>query len=504
MSKELTLGSLFDGSGGFPLGASLCGIKPVWASEIEPFPIRVTTKRFPNMKHLGDVSKLKGYEIEPVDIITFGSPCQDLSIAGRRSGLDGKKSSLFYEAIRIVKEMREKTNGEKPRYIVWENVLGVFSSNKGEDFFSVIKEIYKITGNQVINSRPKKWSNAGCILDENFSLAWRVFDARYWGVPQRRRRIYLVADFNGQSASQILFNKDSVSWDITKSKIKEQSFTKSFGEGTFNSINLKLYENHGQDTRFKGPLDLSPTVSASYGTGGNNQPFIVGKDENYDIRLTSKNTKNERANIYKTDTSRTIDTNGNNPNSNQGGVAIVDVFSIDRESFSSSKNYDRSPGIKVNDVNPTLKAHGPDAVAVPIYSTSKNSYHTKPSFNEANTLVASDYKDPPIINDIDEDKKYIVRRLIPTECARLQGFPDDWCDDLETKNPSKEEITFWSEVFETHRKALGKSKKQKTENQIRKWLENPYSDSAEYKMWGNGVALPNVFFVLNSILKHSN
>lgn len=130
-NKPLTLGSLFDGSGGFPLGGILTGITPIWASEVEPFPIRVTTRRFPNMKHLGDVSKIKGNEIEPVDIITFGSPCQDMSIAGKRAGLSGSRSNLFYEAIRIIKEMREETHGEKPRYIVWENVPGAFSSNKG-------------------------------------------------------------------------------------------------------------------------------------------------------------------------------------------------------------------------------------------------------------------------------------------------------------------------------------------------------------------------------------
>lgn len=130
----LTLGSLFDGSGGFPLGGLMNGITPLWASEVEPFPIRVTTRRFPNMMHLGDVSVLDGAELPPVDIITFGSPCQDMSIAGKRSGLDGSRSSLFYEAIRIVKEMRCATNGKYPRYIVWENVPGAFSSNKGEDF----------------------------------------------------------------------------------------------------------------------------------------------------------------------------------------------------------------------------------------------------------------------------------------------------------------------------------------------------------------------------------
>src|SRR5690625_1924923 len=137
-SVDPTLGSLFDGSGGFPLAVIICGIEPKWASEVEPFPIRVTSKRIPQMKHLGDISSINGAEIEPVDIITFGSPCTDLSIAGKRAGLDGSQSSLFYEAMRIIKEMRCKTNGEYPRYAVWENVCGAFSSNKGEDLKSVI------------------------------------------------------------------------------------------------------------------------------------------------------------------------------------------------------------------------------------------------------------------------------------------------------------------------------------------------------------------------------
>lgn len=142
--KKLTLGSLFDGSGGFPLGAMLAGIEPRWASEVEPFPIRVTTKRLPMVKHYGDINQIHGGNVEPVDIITFGSPCTDMSIAGKRAGLDGKQSCLFYEAVRVIKEMREATNGRYPRFIVWENVTWAFSSSKGRDFQSVLTEIVRI------------------------------------------------------------------------------------------------------------------------------------------------------------------------------------------------------------------------------------------------------------------------------------------------------------------------------------------------------------------------
>lgn len=211
--NNLTLGSLFDGSGGFPLGGLLAGITPVWASEIEPFPIRVTTKRLPFLKHLGDISTVSGTVIEPVDIITFGSPCTDMSVAGKRAGLDGQQSCLFYQAIRIVKEMRCATNGKYPRFIVWENVPGAFSSNKGEDFRAVLEAVCSVKGEGVSVPEPPKgkWSSAGSIVADGFSLAWRVLDAQFWGVPQRRKRIYLVADFAGGSAGKILFESEGVS-----------------------------------------------------------------------------------------------------------------------------------------------------------------------------------------------------------------------------------------------------------------------------------------------------
>lgn len=174
----LTLGSLFDGSGGFPLGGLLVGIIPLWASEIEPFPVRVTTKRFPWMKHYGDISALSGADIPPADIVTFGSPCQDMSIAGKRSGLDGERSSLFYQAVRVVKEMRCKTNGKCPRFVVWENVPGAFSSNKGQDFRTVLEEICRVKNELFSVPGTEKWANAGEIMAEDFSLAWRVFDVQ--------------------------------------------------------------------------------------------------------------------------------------------------------------------------------------------------------------------------------------------------------------------------------------------------------------------------------------
>ena len=217
-----TMGSLFDGIGGFPLASTHCGITPLWASEIEKFPIAVTKNHFPNMLHVGDITKLNGADLPPVDVITGGSPCQDLSVAsGKRLGLKGERSGLFMEQIRITKEMRiadakrERTGTDnfiRPRYFVWENVPGAFSSTHGEDFKAVLEETIRIVSDGVSIPRPESgsWKSAGCILGDQFSLAWRVLDAQYWGVAQRRRRIYLVADFGGFTAPQILFEQESL------------------------------------------------------------------------------------------------------------------------------------------------------------------------------------------------------------------------------------------------------------------------------------------------------
>jgi site-specific DNA-cytosine methylase len=213
----VTLASLFDGIGGAPLCATMCGAVPVWSSEIEPIPISITKRHFPDMKHYGDITKISGAEVEPVDIIVGGSPCQDLSVAGKRAGLDGARSGLFMEQIRIVKEMRDATNGIYPRFMVWENVPGAFSSNGGEDFRAVLEETARVADPTIRIPRCEAWSNAGSILGDGFSVSWRVIDAQYWGVPQRRRRIYLVADFGGQSAPEILFERDGLSGHFAES-----------------------------------------------------------------------------------------------------------------------------------------------------------------------------------------------------------------------------------------------------------------------------------------------
>ena len=723
LNTALTLGSLFDGSGGFPLGGLLCGITPVWASEIEPFPIRVTTKRLPFMKHYGDISQMDGGKIEPVDIITFGSPCTDMSIAGRRAGLDGKQSVLFYQAIRIIQEMRDATHGKYPRYIVWENVPGAFSSNHGEDFKAVLEAVIGIKepGAQVPMPEKNLWPYADLYMGEQWSVAYRTLDAQHWGVPQRRRRIFLVADFAGWGAGQVLFESEGLSgysaegfraWqraagdladrageagcggtgrivlndqggsrmDVTEEvactlraeahhppcvmeaagfctehsaqsggigyeeetsptlragvvpaavalenhpadsrvKISEddkvQTLTGRMGTGGGNvplvmaesgkPPEAVMYENHSQDTRYKGPLDTAPTVNAAYGMGGNNQPFIVEKPKTMKIRsgcdgggkgillqddksatlgcnndqtvfvpfckgmrphsseegqvwkegdvantlntfdvgetrcselvvgafgICSKDSNamksdNPKAGFYEAQISRTLDANGGNPGCNQGGIAIVAFTQNQRDEVRAlgdksgalaaepgmkqqtyvlqgsmigreDKNGPQGSGIN-EDVSFTLDAADRHAVAY-CMTTGEYSQVVK---EKAPTLMARDYKDPPVVNDKPAPEPYyIVRRLTPTECARLQGFPDWWCAGLGIEEPTAEEIAFWTEVWETHRKVMGTSKKPKTEKQIRKWLADPYSDSAEYKLWGNGIALPCAYFVLAGI-----
>lgn len=639
MNKNLTLGSLFDGSGGFPLGGLLSGITPVWASEVEPFPIMVTSRRLPFMKHYGDISQMNGGEIEPVDIITFGSPCTDMSIAGRRAGLEGKQSVLFYEAIRIIKEMRCKTNGKYPRWICWENVPGAFSSNKGEDFRAVLEAVIGVVceGTEVPMPEKNRWPYADLYMGDGWSVAYRTLDAQYWGVPQRRRRIYLVADFAGGSAGEILFKSEGVSgysaqgfrtWQRTA-----RGATDCAGATGFDGYNASLtgdvsatlgvncgmstgrngivlndqggnrmditdevtctlcaeshhppcvmdapavipLEHHPTDSRIKiEEGDAIQTLTSRMGTGGGNVPLVMfdedapvtlkirsgceggGKgallQENKSATLSCNNDQtvfvpkaygicskdsnamksdNPHSGVYEADTSRTIDRGGGNPTCNQGGIAIVESYALQGSMIGrEDKNGPQGDGVN-KDVAFTLNTVDRHAV----YAMTTG-YYAQVSKEQAPTLLSRDYKDAAIINEpcygidrsafnqgmnaqfspsFEEELSptlvakgpgatltgYTVRRLTPTECARLQGFADWWCSNLGVENPSEEEIDRWEGVFETFRKLTDPGKKPKTRKQIAKWLKDPYADAAEYKMWGNGVALPCVYFVLSGIV----
>ena len=212
----LTEGSLFAGIGGWTLACEKFGIKSLWASEIEKFPIRVMQQHFPQVKQLGDINKLSGYEIEPVDIITAGSPCQDFSVAnGDRKGLQGERSGLFCKAIKILYEMRESTKGKQPRFFIFENVPGVLNCNGGMDYQEMLEEI---TESKIPMPDSGRWATAGMVRGKGIECAWRILDAQYWGVAQRRRRLFLIADFRGKLSAKILFKPESVSRDIEESE----------------------------------------------------------------------------------------------------------------------------------------------------------------------------------------------------------------------------------------------------------------------------------------------
>ena len=303
MEKEMTLGSLFDGIAGFPLAAAQNGIKTIWASEIVGDCIDIVKKHFPEIQHLGDITKINGGEIPPVDIISFGSPCQNLSTAGNQKGLDGEKSQLFFEAIRIIYEMRGATNGKYPKYIIWENVAGAFSSNKGQDFRRVLEEITK-TYIPMPNSR--RWATSGMVRSVAGSTAWRQLDAQYWGVPQRRKRIYLVHDFNGERAPEILFECESVLGYTAQGRTEGKNIAGSAGNsveatgtGTaagflpLNSgrANGVGYEDEKSPTLTKNPPATVYTIAGNaigrMGRNGGNQ-LGVGQDISYTLTAADR------------------------------------------------------------------------------------------------------------------------------------------------------------------------------------------------------------------------
>ena len=267
---KLTLGSLFDGIGGWLLAARHAGVTPIWASEIEPFPCSVTARHFPEVKQLGDITKIDGAAIPPVDIVCAGSPCQGLSLAGKRRGLDDERSGLFRRAVDIVRAMRCATVGRYPRFFVWENVPGAFSSNKGSDFRAVLQEI----GQAEIPMPPNgKWANAGMAELPECQIAWRVIDAQYWGVPQRRRRIFLVADFaaDGRCAGEILFEPEGMSGDPATGEGAGKGVTR----GTEDCARIAVYDMTHADEVMRPVKDgIVPTLSARMGTGGNQVPVV--------------------------------------------------------------------------------------------------------------------------------------------------------------------------------------------------------------------------------------
>ena len=708
---SFTIGSLFDGSGGFPLAAFMCGGVPVWASEVEPYPIAVTKSRFPYMKHLGDISKINGAEIEPVDVISFGSPCQDLSVAGKRAGLkheangdeETTRSGLFMEAVRIIKEMRDATNGKYPRIALWENVPGAFSSNKGEDFRVVLEELIKIV--EPTASMPavpqRGWAFADSHCGNGWCIAYRVLDSQYIRTAQRRRRVYLVLDLGGECAREILFERESLRGNPTEGGapwqgiasyvegctgvhdnsgddsvisfepgiaqregghiyegvsgtlranmgdnqmsvaysdmvlddqggqqisvrsdgkaptlraemhgnvpcvmegigidtynasetgevaatlgvncgmstgrngvmismafaqnqrdeirdlgnkagaiqaqpgMKQQTFiaagfctehsAQSRGIGYEEEVSPTLragvtpavvysVENHPADSRVN--IDDSgkvQTLTSRMGTGGGNVPMVMtpnpvcclqgngidradtagcnGRGWTEDICYTL-NTIDRPAVVMSllgdevAGTLKARDYKGIGRQDSLGSAVCL-AYGMDRASFNQGKNakYDFSI---IPEQQPTMTARGPGAVC---YWDGTQTCGTLTANNAGGNQRMPDKENFNCVLE-ERELRYIVRRLTPTECARLQGFMDKWGHIDEKESFTSEEYEFWLEVRNTHAAINGKQVKDYTEKQMLTWYNKLHTDSSEYKMWGNGIALPTALYCMQGI-----
>ena len=548
------------------------------------------------MIHYGDITKISGYDVPIVDCVTFGAPCQDLSVAGKRAGMkhtemgdeETTRSGLLHDAIRIIKEMRDKderVNGRsginvRPRFAIYENVPGALSSNKGQDFKVVLEEIAKIIDKDAIIPMPPKdkWTTSGAIVGDGWSIAWRICDAQFWGVPQRRRRISLVADFGGQCAQEILFERQSLRGNFEESRTKGQGATEDAqgcfgiydrdGEERADTVTFEpgiasregghiyedvsgtlrsnmgdnqmsvAYEWHSQDLRIKEINDgISPTISAGMGMGGANMttPMLIQEIHCYDIG-DRRSVANESVDVSPTLLSK-MGTGGNNVpvvveedkcmsfhllqdvitsdkispclsqgNSKSGqscvGVVIqesvvgfdgynqqltgdkskaltssatdsdhIPCIVMDRASYNQGENAQYNIGIDENGVAFSHIAKGPGAVAYCIGNGQVNDA-VCPDRELCKTLNCMDDPMKVMIADMSKDKqpKYIVRRLTPLECERLQGFPDNYTD--------------IGEYIDS------KGKKKKT------------SDSARYKALGNSIALPQWKWIIKRLCSH--
>ena len=434
------------------------------------------------MKHLGDITQINGAEIETVDVITGGSPCQDLSIAGKRAGLAGARSGLFMEQVRIVKEMREhdRESGRagdmvRPRFMVWENVPGAFSSNGGKDFAAVLEEIIRIAEPEApdIEVPEKGWNTWGGYHDEvggRWSVAWRVHDAQYWGVPQRRRRISIVADFGGDTAGEILFERKSVSGYLEESGAARERLAADAESSASYAVRIR----GGCDGGGKGAL-VQEDKSGTLGTGNDQTIFCYGISA---YESNAMKSSNPHSGIYEADTARTLDLNGGSPACNQGGMAVAALdmshaCDVIRECGEVVPALQARMGTGGNQVPLTYQMQGfGDYREGDVASSCKQR-----DFKDGTDLVCAvdcrNFREGGETNGTLQAKSnggvsynlqntvrtgMIVRRLTPTECERLQGFPDHWTD-----------IGEW-------RDSKGK-------------LRKP-SDSPRYKALGNSIALP--------------
>lgn len=525
------------------------------------------------MVHLGDITKMSGYTIPPVDVITFGSPCQDLSIAGKRAGMAGERSGLFSEAVRIIREMRYATFGAYPKYAVWENVPGAFSSNKGEDFHAVLQSLCRVIDPDAVIPRPTdarggiKWPRAGAILADHYSLAWRTMDAQHWGVPQRRLRISLVLDLTGGRAGEILFEPESLRGHFAPGITPGQAAPVVIGgctEDANRAFTLKI--RSGCEGGGKGAL-VQIEKSATLSTLQDQTLFVAEPPKAYSFDSLASNSmksSNPHSGCREVEIAKTLDTSPPDPAKNQGGIAIVEptfciqgntidradtagangtgvkedvcytlntidrpavAFALDcrnmtaNEELSATLQAKDNGGQSLNYINPVAEpliydARGNgDGITSPTMTGDHNSRVTDYTAitlqgdTVAGALLARDYKGPgradslgrviaqPIADlyngTLTGDKavtlttatgqggantgpsviekiiRWIVRRLTPTECERLQGYPDGWTD-----------LGEWID-------SKGKTHKD--------------ADTPRYKALGNSIALPQWYYVLGGI-----
>lgn len=410
------------------------------------------------MKHLGDITKMNGFSTPPVDVITFGSPCQDLSIAGKRAGLSGERSGLFMEAVRIIKEMREATNGEYPKYAVWENVPGAFSSNKGEDFRAVLEELARIkeAGISIPGPDKSKWAKAGLITGNDWSIAWRTMDAQHWGVPQRRLRISLVLDLTGGRAGEILFEPESLRGHFVPGVTPGQAAAGAVenGAGTADrAFTLKI--RSGCEGGGKGALvldcrnmtanaELSATLQAK-SNGGQSlnyiNPVCYAATTEPNMVICDDCSPAIRSRDYKDPNIVCYDARGN------GDGMTSPTMTGDHNS-------------RVTDYT-AITLQGDTVVGADLY----NGTLTGDKAVTLTTATGSGGATGPSV--IEKIIRWIVRRLTPTECERLQGYPDGWTD-----------LGEWID-------SKGKTHKD--------------ADTPRYKALGNSIALPQWYYVLGGI-----
>ena len=480
-------------------------------------------------------------------------------MAGKRAGLkhsangddETTRSGLFMEAVRIIKEMRSATNGEYPKFAIWENVPGAFSSNKGEDFRVVLEELVKICEPEAppIPSPGKTgWPYADCIVGDGWSLAWRVFDSQHWGVAQRRRRVYALLDLTGERAEKVLFEREGLRgyftesgtpWQRTAGNPQGRSEADNPESGitahgtiavdqgggkssanfyeelaptltcthagepaiaytvqpTFIIDNIGGQAEYGKESQVNGTLRAGALGAICYdarGNGNGNTVNTITGDHNNRITDYTSVVVYDGSNI-------TCPTNAANPqpgdpchtlstDSRNHLVYCLQGNGIDRADTAgcNGKGWAEDVCYTLNTIDRPAVSYAAD---VGLFTSFEN---TSPS------LLARMHKDPHIVG-YEEEPEYIVRRLTPTECARLQGFPDRWGDIPQKDTLTDEEYSFWLKVRNTHAAINGRATKEYTKEQLLKWYNKLHSDSSEYKMWGNGIALPNALYVMQGI-----